>query len=70
MAYFAGAGVSSTPAKLWQGLKYRWVTDIVRSIREIVRRKEEPPDILSDVSETKVYCLSDPSVLHGACMSN
>jgi hypothetical protein len=26
-----------------------------------VQRK--PPDILSDLSETEVYCLSDPSVL-------
>jgi hypothetical protein len=52
-----------------QALKYRSVTDIVRPIREIVRRREETtghsvrPDILSDQSETEVYCLSDPSVL-------
>ena len=25
--------------------------------------ERKPPDILSDVSETEVYCLSDPSVL-------
>jgi hypothetical protein len=36
-----------------QALKYRSVTDIER----------KPPDILSDQSETEVYCLSDPSVL-------
>ena len=46
-----------------QTLKYRSVTDIVRPIREIVRRTEETPNILSDLSETEVYCLSDPSVL-------
>jgi hypothetical protein len=43
-----------------QALKYRSVTDIVRLIRENERK---PPDILSDLSETEVYCLSDPSVL-------
>jgi actin-like ATPase involved in cell morphogenesis len=47
-----------------QAPKYRSVTDIVRLVREIVRRIErKPPDILSDISETEVYCLSDPSVL-------
>jgi hypothetical protein len=35
-----------------QALKYRSVTDMER----------KPPDILSDQSETEVYCLSDPSV--------
>jgi hypothetical protein len=25
--------------------------------------ERKPPDILSDLSETEVYCLSDPSVL-------
>ena len=42
-----------------QALKYRSVTDIVRLIREIVRRREET----TGLSETEVYCLSDPSVL-------
>jgi hypothetical protein len=42
-----------------QALKYRSVTDIVRPIREIVRRRKET----TDQSETEVYCLSDPSVL-------
>ena len=37
------------------------MTDIVRSIREIVRRIErKSPDILSDLSETEVHFLSDP----------
>ena len=40
-----------------QALKYRSVTDIVRPIRQIVRRRKET--ILSDLSETEVYCLSD-----------
>jgi hypothetical protein len=40
-----------------QALKYRWVTDIVRPIRDIVRRREETTGhILSDLSETEVYC--------------
>jgi hypothetical protein len=47
-----------------QALRYRSVTDIVRPIPQIVRRIErKPPDILSDLSETEVYSLSDPSVL-------
>jgi hypothetical protein len=47
-----------------QAFKYRSVTDIVRPICKIVRLVEgKPPDILSDLSETEVYCLSDPSVL-------
>jgi hypothetical protein len=47
-----------------QALKYRSVTDIVRPIREIVRRiGRKPPNILSDLSETEVYCLSDPNEL-------
>ena len=48
-----------------QAFKYRSVTDIhVRLICKIVRLVEgKPPDILSDLSETEVYCLSDPSVL-------
>jgi hypothetical protein len=46
-----------------QALKYRSVTDIVRPIREIVRRREETTGLVSDLSETEVYCLSDPSVL-------
>jgi hypothetical protein len=29
-------------------------------LSDVVRK---PPDILSDLSETEVYCLSDPSVL-------
>ena len=40
-----------------QALKYRSFTDVVRPIREIVRRSEET------TGETEVYCLSDPSVL-------
>ena len=47
-----------------QALKYRWVTDIVRPIRDIVRpirdivrrREETTGHILSDLSETEVYC--------------
>jgi hypothetical protein len=46
-----------------QGLKYRSVTDIVRPIHQIVRVERKPPVILSDLSETEVYCLSDLSEL-------
>jgi hypothetical protein len=47
-----------------QALKYRSVTDIVQPIREIVMSDvgRKLPDILSDQSETEVYCLSDLSV--------
>jgi hypothetical protein len=39
--------------------------DVVRLIRKIVRRTVErkPLDILFDLSETEVYCLSNPSQL-------
>jgi hypothetical protein len=48
---------------LLEPLKYRSVTDIVRPIREIVRRRKETTgDTLSDQSETEIYCLSDLSV--------
>jgi hypothetical protein len=56
----AAACVNWNQEELGQALKYRSVTDIVRLIRENERK---PPDILSDLSETEVYCLSDPSVL-------
>jgi hypothetical protein len=47
-----------------QALKYRSVTDIVRPIREIVRRREKTTGhSVRPISETEVYCLSDPSVL-------
>jgi hypothetical protein len=44
-----------------QALKYRSVTDIVRPIHQIVRRTEETTGHSVDLSETEVYCLSDPS---------
>jgi hypothetical protein len=36
-------------------LKYRSVNDIVRPIRQIVRRQGEPLDILSDLRQGKFY---------------
>ena len=45
-----------------QALKYRSVTDIVRPIREIVRRREETTGhYVRPISVTEVYCLSDPT---------
>ena len=44
-----------------QALKYRSVTDIVRPIREIVRRRKT--EGLLFVCETEVYCLFDSRVL-------
>ena len=35
-------------------------SDLFVKLSDVVRK---PPDILSDKSETGVYCLSDPSVL-------
>jgi hypothetical protein len=52
----------------WPGLKIsvgHGLTDIVRPIREIVRRREETTghSVRPTISETEVYCLSDPSEL-------
>ena len=43
-------------------LKYRsrTLSDPFVKLSDVERK---PPDILSDLSETEVYCLSDPSVL-------
>ena len=44
-----------------QALKYRLVTsDPFVKLSDVERK---PPDILSDLSETEVYCLSDLSVM-------
>jgi hypothetical protein len=46
-----------------QAIKYRSVMDIVRPLRGIVRRREETTGhSVRPISETEVYCLSDPSV--------
>ena len=50
----------------YQALKYRSVTDSRRLSDPFVKLSDverKPPDILSDLSETEVYCLSDPGVL-------
>jgi hypothetical protein len=47
--------------KFPQALKYRSVSaDPFMKLSDVERK---PPDILSDLSETEVYCLSDPSEL-------
>jgi hypothetical protein len=46
-----------------QALKYRSVTDMSDPFVKLSDVERKPPDILSDQSETEVYCLFDPSVL-------
>ena len=48
----------------YAGLKISVGHGHCRPVHQIVRRIERKlPDILSDLSETEVYCLSDPSEL-------